>query len=239
MLGISLLALIQFKESVVISTAVLSVFYSFHYLAYGYVFNNLYDQEEDHSLKKNPFKKMSSAKAKIITLILLSSFLLNSVFLDVFYEALFICFLNALYSIKPFRLKHFMLFSLIANGLFFSFVFYASAKIINKDLNYDSLMTTLYVFCLFIPIQFIHCLEHSEEEGIHIAQKDYFLLLSLYLSLTLFSYYSNQFFYITLFYSSMSFFLSMLSKSASKLRSKIKGLSFVMGIGLCLQLYFS
>jgi len=134
------------------------------YLCSGYMLNNLHDREEDPE-SKNRFKVMPERTSRRVTLGLHAALALVAAINDLVPESLSIVALNLAYSARPVRLKRFLPASLFCNGLFFAFPYYVSAKIVADRVDSGAFQFAGYVFLIFLPLQYLHHLEHVEDSG--------------------------------------------------------------------------
>ncbi|MCM2277003.1 MAG: hypothetical protein NDJ89_02890 [Oligoflexia bacterium] len=169
LLGIALLAVVQYP----VRPAFMDVFRVFSfvsvYLCLGYVFNNLFDRDEDFA-PKNPFKEMDQKHAILITSSLTLGLMVIAAWNELLSETLALIALSFAYSAPPWRLKRFLPAALVLNGVFFGFIHYASSKILatgsaGETAVSPSLEFTSYVFLIFLPLQYVHSLEHRETAG--------------------------------------------------------------------------
>ena len=162
LLGICAFAFVDYSHLLTIHNILLALVYSSVYLAYGYSFNNCFDTHED-SFTKNAFRndEFGSKQKCLYIFIPMIVLLLFSAFTHLVGEILFLYTLNYLYSVPPFRWKNNLFFSLIANGIFFSYIYYATTKIIGHGAIPLQSPFLFYIFCLFIPLQFVHYAEDA------------------------------------------------------------------------------
>jgi 4-hydroxybenzoate polyprenyltransferase len=238
LLGISVLALARHPAG--LNSAVQVLLFSSVYLAWGYVFNNLFDQDED-SETKNPFKglsrEISTAVAGALSLALLGLALAWGLFVPTG----IVMILNALYSVPPVRMKENLALSLFCNGIFFGFVYYSSVALLTSPVRGDDLSVCLLVFLIFLPLQYVHFLEHREVErketrlGHKLGSVLFFALLGLITNLSalpLLQSLSKG----TLIYALVSIGATLYPGSAGAVRVRIRWTSLIFGIYLLSQL---
>ncbi len=159
------------------------------YLSLGYLSNNFFDLNEDDE-KKNAFKDndVSPRRQAIITGALSLCFLGSSIFLDLFGPSLFIFFVNFLYLVPPFRLKNQYIFAAAANGAFFSFVYFSSAKLIDSDLSPFAWEFTIYIFLIMIFVQHLNHLENRLGEANRVPESAFGQLVAIAVLITVYLY---------------------------------------------------
>jgi 4-hydroxybenzoate polyprenyltransferase len=135
------------------------------YLAWGHAFNNLFDLEEDGSSAKNALHGMTPVASRAWVCALTFLLFAASFPLGLAQGTALLVVANAVYSIPPLRLKRCAVPSLCLNGLLFSFAYFAPASILAGGVSSRVWEFSGFVFLLFVPIQFVHWLEHQEEAG--------------------------------------------------------------------------
>lgn len=179
LLGIS--ALVLAKEQIWTAPVVCLLALGFNaiYLCWGYVFNNAFDVDED-SPEKNAFLEESRKRVAAVTGILSAALVGAAVTGGIFGSTLLVMLVNGIYSVPPLRLKRFVIPSLVANGIFFSFVSYSTSMIVRGSVGRSDVALAVFVFFVFLPIQFVHSLEHREEDGKPVRMIDKFATLVLF-----------------------------------------------------------
>lgn len=151
-MGIPLLAILNWQKLAIPSRVFQVFIFSSVCFCWGYVFNNLFDQDEA-DIHKNLFKRMPAYLGRTITFALQLILLMLSVYENLFLATLFVVALNASYSVPPFRLTNHFIWSLVLNGLFFSFSFYASTLILvggvdGECIKFSRFIVLLLALCL-------------------------------------------------------------------------------------------
>jgi hypothetical protein len=235
LLGISLLALIRCSESSWIKVSHVFIFSS-AYLCWGYVFNNFFDQMED-SPNRNAFKSLSQPTAATLTVFLSAILIFLGFYWSILAATTLVMGINALYSAPFARLKENLVFALLANGIFFSFVYYSSVSLIKGSLNQNDFSFCVFVFLLFQPLQYVHHLEHREMAG----QRSGLVLksisagfLALLVAVTAGPWFPslNQILFGTIAYAAACLMAVFYTGAAKEIRVRIRWLS--MGFGLYL-----
>lgn len=235
-MGIPLLAVLKYQAHASVEGIVRVAALNALYFCWGYVFNNLFDQDEDE-LAKNSFKALPQRVSYGITGLLQIFLVLLAYFNGLLLETLFVILLNALYSIPPFRLKRRLIPSLLINGVFFGFSYYSAVFILLGRMDDEGLHFCGFIFLMFLSLQYAHFLEHREGEGIEsgFTQKTGILLLLGSLCLA-----SRQPYVLaTCFYSAACLLALYFFQSAKKARIGIRGLSVVFGIYLAIAFELS
>ncbi len=165
LMGIALLVFFRHPQAIEIGTVVSVVVFAAIYLCWGYVFNNSFDQQEDDD-RKNGFRALGKSTTFAVTFGLSGLLITLAFFWGILLPTIAIMILNVAYSAPPIRLKRFLAPSLAANGLFFGFVYYAAAHLALGRVAPADLAFAAFVFILFLPLQYVHFLEHREEEGL-------------------------------------------------------------------------
>lgn len=236
LLGIAALAyfhVIGFRFTIALPV---SMGFSVLYLCWGYVFNNLYDRGED-SVVKNPFNQMSFSQAFRLTGLMMLALVFLATMTGLYWETLFVIILNALYSVPPLRLKRNVVFAMLANGIFFSFIYYASVKIAADGFLTSEIFYVVFVFLLFLPLQFVHYLEHREIEGKVSPTWFRFLAIIPFLALCLFTYWNGKYrpdisWILTTLYSLICLGGLLLTPSVRRARMYLRVVSMIYGVGL-------
>ncbi|MES2963859.1 MAG: hypothetical protein V4760_08205 [Bdellovibrionota bacterium] len=161
LLGIAMLAIAKYRGVVSAELGATILVFNGVYLCWGYVFNNLFDQGEDDPIK-NPFLVLERARARWITFALTFLLIALAAWFGLLAETLSVMALNVAYSVSPIRLKRWIVPSLAANGVFFGFVYYSAVKLIPTAELSIELPVCVFVFLLFLPLQYVHHLEHRE-----------------------------------------------------------------------------
>lgn len=237
-LGIPAIAILQYRKYVNLEQAGKVLFFCSLYLCWGYVFNNYFDQKED-DFSKNKFKLINDSISLLITFGLLVALLVASFFEHLILETIIVVILNSLYSMPSIRLKRFLLTSLLSNGIFFSFAYYAAVNILLGHTDPFSMHFALYVFLIFLPIQHIHFLEHAEEAGAIAKSAQNLISAFLFFLLVLYTWELSSLHYLssgTLVYSMVAFSCIVVVKSPKKSRRIIRWLSMLFGIYLIVRI---
>lgn len=171
LLGIALLAIARHREVMTVELVTKILVFDSVYLCWGYVFNNLFDQAEDDAAK-NPFLLLERSTARWITIALSALLLALGAAFGLLIETLAMMALNVVYSVPPVRLKAWLVPSLAANGFFFGFVYYAASRLVDAPDFRAELSISAFVFLMFLPLQYVHHLEHRQIEGAKIRFLD-------------------------------------------------------------------
>ncbi len=140
---------------------------NFIYFLYLVSHNNMTDVDEDIS-SKNYFKKYSYSKKRMVTITTLLglSTLFTAYLGNMLIYGLLAIILNYLYSNKPFRFKDYLIPSLLINIYLFSYVYLFTFRICNNGIESIYELKMLPFICLiYFSLQYIHFLEHLEEDG--------------------------------------------------------------------------
>lgn len=240
LLGIAGIALVRNVDRIDLSIALKVSTFSAVYLCWGYVFNNLFDLEEDSSSRKNPFLLHEARTGRAVTAVLSLALLGWAAALELVPETLAMMALNAVYSVRPIRLKRWLAPALVANGFFFGFVYYAAAKTIHGFVPPDEFNVALFVFLVFLPLQYVHSVEHREIEGSSWRMEDRIALAGLLVALSAWSFSRPELessFVATSTYSVAFFALALTEReSASRLRLRLRWMSGLFGLALLASL---
>ncbi len=164
LLGIAFLALWHHSGPVNVGKAANAIVFCGIYLCSGYMLNNWHDRDEDLEAK-NRFKVWSERASLQVTWALHAGLAVLAILNQIGIETLCVFGLNYVYSVRPLRLKRFLPAALVCNGVFFAFLYYASAKIVANQVSPEAYYFVGYVFLFFLPLQYVHFLEHLEESG--------------------------------------------------------------------------
>ncbi|MFW6047008.1 MAG: UbiA family prenyltransferase [Candidatus Woesearchaeota archaeon] len=201
------------------------------YLSWGYLFNNVFDINEDN-IKKNVLSKTKEQKKWFFlalgtfSILLVYSLLVS---LKLFCLCILIFILNFMYSVPPLRLKENWLTSLLINGVIFTSLYLGASFIINY--NFDMWFAGV-IFFLFLVLQAIHELEH------YVTKKR---RLSVYLFFPFFiicGFFVNPIFgFLNIIYFILFVFVKEYlykNKTFHFLRRKIRHISMAYGLLLCI-----
>jgi 4-hydroxybenzoate polyprenyltransferase len=230
MLGIPLLAYVQvYGLAPSIDALHLLVFCSL-YLSFGYLFNNVFDTEEDSAQKNIVAADKNQRFWLVVCLVLFTVFCMYSVYLSL--QLLAVCVLvlglSILYSVPPFRLKDFLLLSLALNGVAFALLYIASLLLLGSKID---TVFALLLFFLFVFLQSLHELEHRASK----ARKTAFHLSIL--PFCFISYiYTASIFYLTLAYAAGCLVVFYRKSTYSQKRLQTRYLSMLYGAGLLISL---
>lgn len=233
-LGLPILVFLVNEQDVTFQAKLSSTVYVALYLACGYLFNNFYDQQED-SRHKNFLKSYAKETSWMIFMGMNILMMGLSIVLEVFSAFICIFLLNVLYSHPKVRLKENLIFSLLANALSFSFITYVTSKISYEELTELSWVLSGYVFLIFLPIQYIHLLEHKEDEGKSIKAHHRYLILVTMIPLLLSVFMSSNLFldrvkWGTCLFLVASFIATQMIQTPSQCRLVVRKLGALLGI---------
>lgn len=236
LLGISGLVLVRNLDRVDPWMAVRVLAFSSLFLCWGYVFNNTFDQHED-SIEKNGFKTSGRSTVTAVTMALTAVLLVVAFLWRIHLPTFLVMGLNVAYSAPPIRLKRFLASSLAANGVFFGFVAYASSQLIHGEVVGGELAFAGFVAALFLPLQYVHHLEHRECEGLQLAFVHRFTSALLFLVLLCVSFFLQfampvGFVYLMTAYGAAGASLALSMQSPRETRIHLRWLSAVFGTAL-------
>jgi 4-hydroxybenzoate polyprenyltransferase len=238
LLGICFFCFLDFPHAVNLSKAACSIGFCSIYLAWGYTFNNYYDQEED-SEQKNILKTIQNPSEKFAIVAGLTVLLFASAFLlGIWVETLIVMFLNFLYSHPAVRFKNDLVYSLFANSIFFGFLYYASMTILQPLFTHKKTQHQLYILLMFLPLQYVHFLEHEEfQRPIRPIKKTLipFLLVIVVSIYSLLFVKNSAVPALTVFFSLGFMLIVVLNDSMARSRILIRYLSLLLGFGLLIN----
>lgn len=163
MVGIVGFALVDFNKSFSLFGLICSLLFNAIYFSAGFIQNNYFDTEEDEASKNHLINLSSQQKFKeMLVLSFTATALVTSLFFSLTLPLISVFLINFLYSCPPFRLKRFLLPSLVSNCIFYGFAYYSTAHIISPNPKFESMILLPYVLAFFVSLQYLHFLEHMQ-----------------------------------------------------------------------------
>lgn len=163
MVGIVGFALVDFYKGFSFLGLTYSLFFNATYFSAGFIQNNYFDTKEDHVSKNHLINLSSQQKFKeMLVISFTATALITSLFFSLSLELIAVFVINFFYSCPPFRLKRFLLPSLISNCIFYGFAYYSTAHIVSPNPKFESMILLPYILAFFISLQYLHFLEHIQ-----------------------------------------------------------------------------
>jgi hypothetical protein len=239
-MGISLWAIWENFSNIDTTRILLAIIFGANYLCWGYLFNNFFDQDEDLPTK-NLLKLIPREHSILIIASMQACLVYWSLTYKFLLEMIFIFVITLFYSVPPLRWKRFVAPALISNGIFFSFVFAATSLILKPSFSARDYWICLFIFLIFLPLQFIHVQEHREQDGITLKQKTKIFTLLLFMPILAIAFTMggqslSPPFVVALLYIAVIALILWKQSSAHRCRLALRKASLVFGIGFILLL---
>lgn len=177
-LGLTILGITFYSSSgLFTNNSLLGLIVSSLYLAHGFSLNNYFDITIDQYIGKRYFPSDQISRKKFLT-ISYALFLINCVISSrissiVLYLVIIGSIIGLIYSAPPFRLKRKTFLNMLLNSLGFSLIFLIGFTSVSKSITPSALMMTILFALIFIPLQIIHQISHSEADKIEKIQTIY------------------------------------------------------------------
>jgi hypothetical protein len=239
-IGFVLIIIASTNMPIIFSKVVLGCIFLISYLAWGYSFNNIFDIEEDQKIASKNFFSRSKNRMWLYVSIPFVVMVILAILFNLEKHIFFITVLNLLYSHPITRLKKIIPTSVLINSIIFSMSYYLTSLIVNGGAH-PSFDLSMLVFLIFIPIQYIHILEHvsvfKKKSPIDIATlMSLFILIILFLLLSE-SLILSSLLTITSIYAVIFIGLFIYISKTQRLRVKVRYLSIAYGFCLCLSVW--
>lgn len=157
--------------------ALLGLIVSSLYLAHGFSLNNYFDIRIDRPIKKGGFslnyplhKKLLLCSCALFLVNCVLSFQISPI---VLYLVIIGGILGVAYSAPPLRLKKMTFLNILLNSAGFSVIFLIGFVSVNNSVTLHSLMMAILFALVFIPLQIMHQISHSEADKIQNIQTIY------------------------------------------------------------------
>lgn len=168
-LGLTILGIVFYSSSSLFTYGSLSaLIVSSLYLAHGFSLNNYFDIGIDQFLGKKFIPANQRSHKKLLTLsymlFLINCLISAKISLLVLYLVALGLIIGLIYSAWPFRLKRLTFSNILLNSLGFSIIFLIGFASVSKTITLPAIMMTVLFALVFIPLQIIHHISHSEAD---------------------------------------------------------------------------
>ncbi len=189
-LGLTFLGITFYSYSSLFTLrALLALTASLLYLAHGFSLNNYFDIAIDQHINKKflPPDRISRKGFLALSyfLFLINCFIAYAISLKVLYLIVLGSVLALIYSAPPFRLKKSTFLNILLNSAGFAVIFIIGFASVSKAITPAALVMSVLFALVFIPLQIVHQIAHSEAdkiEGILSIYNRYGLKPTIYLS---------------------------------------------------------
>ncbi|HNW38888.1 MAG TPA: UbiA family prenyltransferase [Candidatus Omnitrophota bacterium] len=236
------------------------------YLAHGFSLNNYFDAAIDQRINKVYFPAGPISRERFLifsySLFLINCFIASRISVTMLYFIVAGSLLALIYSAPPLRFKKSTLLNIVLNSLGFAIIFLIGFISVGNFISAEALMMSVLLALVFIPLQIVHQIAHSEADKIENILSVYnryglqptiylinlslagLLLWSLFIGISSLKY-AGVFYLTCLFCFSLFYYLRRVKNSpqahpeaAAKLRIIIRRICILYGTGLLLSFYF-
>ncbi|MBU1933430.1 MAG: UbiA family prenyltransferase [Candidatus Omnitrophica bacterium] len=173
--------------------SLLSIVISSLYLAHGFSLNNYFDAAIDRHINKEFFPSGQISNKKLLAfsyaLFSINCFISYKISVNIVCLVVLGSATCLIYSAPLLRLKKNTLLNIILNSLGFSIIFLIGFTTVSNSITPAALMMTMLFAIVFIPLQIVHQISHSEADKIENIQSVYnrfgFERAALFLNLSL------------------------------------------------------
>jgi len=166
-LGLTALGITFYSNSSLFTyQALLGLIVSALYLAHGFSLNNYFDIAIDQHIGKNFFSPGQTSHKKFLVisyaLLFINCVISYKISPIIFYLVTIGSITGLIYSAPPLRLKRITFLNILLNSLGFSIIFLIGFASVSKSISPTALMMTVLLALVFIPLQIVHQISHSE-----------------------------------------------------------------------------
>jgi len=170
-LGLAVLGITFYSYSSLFTPqALLALIAALLYLAHGFSLNNYFDITIDQYINKKflPPDRMANKGflALSYSLFLINCFIAYAISIKVLYLVVLGSILTLIYSAPPWRLKKSTFLNILLNSAGFAVIFLIGFTSVSKVTTLAALLMSVLFALVFIPLQIVHQISHSEADKI-------------------------------------------------------------------------